>query len=117
MKWLDVPVILVPVLIGVFGILYSLSAPTAGSVLIKTPGAEYRYPVGKDRIVTVNGFLGPCVIEIRNGRVRAMEATCSDKICIDRGWVYRSGDSIVCVPNQVIIRLEKGGQTIDAITE
>lgn len=117
MKWLDLPVILVSVMIGVCGILYSMSFPSAGGVLIKTPGAEYRYPINKDQLVTVKGLLGPYVIEIKNGKVRALEANCPERICIDRGWVYRSGDSIVCIPNHIIIRLENGGDPIDAITE
>lgn len=116
MKWLDVPVILFALTAGVIGIVCSMSFPSAATVLIKTPEAVYRYPIDRDRTVKVKGKLGEYLIEIRNGKVRAMEANCPERICIERGWIYRSGDSIICFPNQIIIRLENGGQKEDAIT-
>ncbi len=117
MKGLDVPVILVALLAGALGLAVSMGFPSAEGVFIKTPYAEYRYPIDRDRTVTVKGLLGPYVIEIKDRKVRAVESACPEKICIQRGWVYRSGDSIVCIPNNIIVRLENGSQDIDAITE
>jgi hypothetical protein len=117
MKWLDVPVILFSLLAGAAGILFSMSFPAAGTVLIRTPDAVFRYPIDRDREVKVLGKLGDYLVEIKNGKVRAREAGCPGRICVQRGWIYRSGDSIICFPNQIIIRLENGGQKEDAITE
>jgi hypothetical protein len=116
MKRLDIAAILLSVLIGAFGLVYSLGSPPAGSVVIQTPFGSYRYNLDIDRTVKVRGLLGDYWIEIKAGKVRAKEANCPERICIQRGWANRSGDSIICIPNQIIIRLESGEQKEDAIT-
>ena len=38
------------------------------------------------------------VIEITEGGVRMKEADCPDQICVSRGLIQKSGQSIVCLP-------------------
>lgn len=73
-------------------------------------------PLNKNDIVDINN--GKNVIEIKDGRVRMLRATCRDKICVKQGWIKNSGEAIICVPNRVIIRIEgiKGDYLYDAIT-
>ena len=56
----------------------------------------------KLRIKGENGFL---VLEIKNKKVRVIKSTCRNKICIKTGWISKEGESIVCVPNRVIIKI------------
>jgi hypothetical protein len=57
-----------------------------------------------------------------SGRVRVTESTCPDKICVRTGWISRPGQSIVCLPNRVVVRIEGSevrddpGPDLDAIT-
>jgi hypothetical protein len=46
------------------------------------------------------------VIEIENGRIRMMpldEGLCPKAICSHTGWIAYSYESIVCLPNQIMI--------------
>ena len=117
MKRLDIPVILLAVLIGAAGILFSLRSTEGDTVQVLTPFGEYLYPLKKDSRVTVKGYLGNYVIEIRSGRVHAVESNCPLQACIKRGWISMSGDSIVCIPNRIIVRIESREQKVDAVTE
>ncbi len=49
-------------------------------------------------------------IEIKDGRVRmkAMDKSiCPEGICSDTGWIEGSYENIVCLPNKIIVTLEK----------
>ena len=42
---------------------------------------------------------------IEDGSVHMEEASCPDKICIKQGAVSETGQSIVCLPNRVIVTI------------
>jgi len=56
----------------------------------------------------VRGPLGDSIFEYIEGRgVHMISSPCPDKICIKQGYINKAGESIVCLPNRVIITLEK----------
>lgn len=42
-------------------------------------------------------------VQVKDGAIRAKDSTCKNKICVHTGWISRDGQSIVCVPNRIII--------------
>jgi len=58
-------------------------------------------------------------IEAKNGRVRMLEMSkelCPNGICSDTGWIDKTYQSIVCLPNKIIITIEGGMKSeIDVI--
>lgn len=62
--------------------------------------------LNEDADLVIEGFGGGSNrILIENGRVRASEADCPDKICVKQGFVSQNGESIVCLPNRMIARI------------
>lgn len=59
-------------------------------------------------------------IEVKNGRVRMLEMdkeVCPEGICSDTGWIENSYESIVCLPNRIIVTIEGNkDEVIDAQT-
>ena len=55
------------------------------------------------------------VIEVEKGRIRVVSATCPDHICVEQGWISDGITPIVCLPNKLVIQLEKQGAA-DAAT-
>jgi hypothetical protein len=47
------------------------------------------------------------VIAVEPGRIRVIEASCPNQIDVRQGWISDSSMSIVCVPNQLVIRIEE----------
>lgn len=44
-------------------------------------------------------------IEITAGGVRFIESTCPDQVCVRSGLLTHAGQSAVCLPNRVVVRL------------
>ncbi len=45
---------------------------------------------------------------IKDGEVQVSEASCPDKICVLHRPIHYSEDSIICLPNELIITIEGG---------
>ena len=50
-----------------------------------------------------------------NGRVCIKSATCPHQDCVHTGTITRAGQSIVCLPEQVVVQLSGGGSGPDAV--
>ena len=51
------------------------------------------------------------VVEIKDGKVSVTEASCKNQVCVRHGAISGPGESIVCLPNRLVVRIEneKGG--------
>ncbi len=63
----------------------------------------------------MQGKNGPFIVEVDSGRIRISESACPDKFCVKRGWISSPGESIICVPNEVVIYFD-AQSPVDAIT-
>ena len=45
------------------------------------------------------------VLEFADGSVSVVEADCPDQICVHFGWIKTVGQTIVCLPHKLIIRI------------
>lgn len=62
--------------------------------------------LSKDADVVINGANGGTNrLVISQGTVSIQEATCPDKVCIHQGKISRTGELIVCLPNQMIAKI------------
>jgi hypothetical protein len=53
------------------------------------------------------------VIRIETGRIRIIDADCPDKLCVKAGWITESGQSVICLPHKLIIKIQGGSKEID----
>ena len=67
--------------------LMTLDLNQDGEQVIESPGG------GTNRLV------------IKDGTVHMEEASCPDKVCIKQGTISETGQSIVCLPNRVIVTI------------
>ena len=89
-------------------------------VVVDCKQGRLRIPLSKEGRYSVKGELGNTWIEIKGGRVRVIDSPCKMKLCVKQGWISRSGESIVCLPNRVAIFLESKKEKmlqVDAVTE
>lgn len=107
----------------------------ASAVFLLLSGEEEGRPVAR---ITVNGVIvneidltdvdepysftvdGPGgfsnTIQVEPGRIRVSEAGCPDQVCVDQGYISDGTVPIVCLPNQLIIEITGGGDSLDAAT-
>ena len=60
------------------------------------------YPLSEDREISI-GDTNTAVI--KDGQVYMAEADCPDKLCVDSKPISLWGQSIVCLPNRVVLKI------------
>ena len=93
-----------------------VSPRQAASIRITVDGNEFGiFSLTKDRTILI-GDTNVC--EIQDGKAHMLSASCPDQICVSRGLIRKSGQSIVSLPHRLVIRLEQlGDQELDAVAE
>lgn len=51
------------------------------------------------------------LVEIGNEKVRVIEASCPDQIDVKQGYISKIGETIVCLPNRLVVEIK--GMDID----
>ena len=102
------------------GISWYLAADTQkAEAVVEVDGQEKgRYPLDQDTSVEIQLEDGSYnLLEIKDGRADITEASCPDKICVDHRPVSRRGESLVCLPNKVVVDIENGQEAeVDGMT-
>ncbi len=65
---------------------------------------------------SIQGPLGVTMVQVREGEARIVESPCPDKICVRAGWIRLTGQSAICVPNRVILRIVSEDNKVDSIS-
>lgn len=89
----------------------------ASLVVITADGEPYgTYSLNEDREITVTGNGFHNVIRIENGTVRMESSDCHNQVCVEHAPISRSGESIICLPHKLVVRIEGGKEAqYDAI--
>ena len=94
-------------------------SPSDAKVVIKSGGEIYgRYPLSEDvEIAVLAPSGGENIVTIKSGSVTVSSASCKNQVCVRHGSISKSGESIVCLPNRLIVTIEdKSGGEYDSIT-
>ncbi len=82
-----------------------IGADSAGCVTVKVDGViEGVYSLGEDQEVDIND--GTNHLVIKNGKADMTEADCPDKLCVHQKAVSKNHESIICLPNKVIVEVD-----------
>jgi hypothetical protein len=95
-----------------------------GRPVVEVRGAysqEWVFPLDSEESLKVRGPLGDTEVVISGGAVRIVESPCPEKICIRTGAISRPGQTIACLPNQVIVVIRgesraHPGEQVDAFS-
>lgn len=53
-------------------------------------------------------------IELSPQGAAVVSSTCPDQVCVKTGQLTRAGESAICLPARVTLRLEGAGESVDA---
>jgi hypothetical protein len=72
--------------------------------------------VGKT--IPIETEFGYNLIEIGDGKVRVIEASCPDQLDVKQGYISKTGELIVCLPNRLVIEIKgiKDERDVDYIS-
>lgn len=73
-------------------------------ILVTVDGEEYGvYSLLKEQNICIETENGTNIIEIKDGKASMKEADCPDGLCIDQNDISFDKESIICLPNKVVI--------------
>ena len=63
------------------------------------------YPLSEDLEVEIKSDGGYNILVIKEGRAHIESASCPDGICAAHRAIFRDGESIICLPNKVVVEV------------
>ena len=105
----DLILIIAAVSVSAVGIFLFKAFGARGETVRVTDNGEVvaEYDLSEDREIvlkTENG--GENTLVIKGGSVDVVSASCPDKICCNHRPIDREGESIICLPNKLVVSVE-----------
>lgn len=109
MKKMDFIIIIC--ILAVAGILYFsglLHSDIVGAeAVVYLDGKEYdRLSLNEDKTLTITNGKQKNTVRVEKGFAFMEEATCPDKVCINQGKISKQNETVVCLPNKVLMEIQ-----------
>ena len=97
--------------------LWLLLRQGGAAVVVEQNGRETaRYALDENRTVRIEGEGGYNLLVIEGGEAWLSEADCPNLLCVKTGKIRYAGQSIVCLPHRLAVRIAGGASSLDAVT-
>ena len=101
-------------LAGGFLLWNALCREEGAVAVVSVDGEEVaRYPLDTPTEVPLQGTGGWNLLVIEDGCAYIREADCPDKVCVRTGKIRYAGETIVCLPHRLMIRIAGGEGGVD----
>ena len=90
--------------IAVCIVVYKGGAVEGSNILITVDGEKYgTYSLLKEQTIVIGQGTSQNIIEIKGGKAYMLEASCPDQLCVDQNEIHFDKESIICLPNKVVL--------------
>ena len=98
-----------------FGALYYACREEGDSISVRVDNKFYgEYPLSQDKQIELHSNGGYNLLVIKDGKATVTDASCPDGICSAHRPISREGESIVCLPNKVVVTVNgKSNNKVD----
>ncbi len=104
MKKGDFIIIAAVVLSAILSVVLLFSFSKQGNRVIIKQNNEIVYDESIDKNGSFN--IGTNTIVIKDGTVFVSEANCKNQLCVASGKISKKGESIICLPNKVLVEIK-----------
>ena len=73
------------------------------------------YSLSEDGEYEITSFYGSNTLVIKDGEAYMSESSCSDHLCEKMGHISKVGETIICLPNEVFVKVISGEEGYDAV--
>ena len=108
----DIILAVIVIAVAAIGLLLLNVFKTEGSfAVVKIDGKETaRYPLSVNtEVVIETGDNGKNTLVIEDNKAFMKDANCPDKICVNHRAISKTGETIVCLPNKLVVEIEDEG--------
>ncbi len=115
--------VLVLIILCVAGIVYALffSGSSAGKEAVVSVNGEVvaHLPLSEDTEFSADGAQYHNTVVIENGEAYVSYADCPDQICVNTGHISKTGQTITCLPNRMVVEIvgEEEESEIDGVVK
>ncbi len=100
--------VLIPILAVVIYLVFTLTLKTGNIVRVSVNGKEkYEFSINENLTQKIDTKWGENTLEIRDKKVRVTFADCPDKICVGHIEITSVGETIVCIPHKLVIKIDE----------
>lgn len=116
----DFLLLFVLLLLGIAGVftVRIMTQKSGASVRVLVHGEIYgTYGIEQEQSIKIrqNGSVTN-VLQISEGKAKMVQADCPDKLCVHQNAIAKQGETIVCLPNQVVVEIEgEEASDLDAV--
>lgn len=114
-KLTDLIIVFVIILASLFLVFFNTSHSDKPTAVITVNGKEIKridLSASENEIFTLN--TNPTVtLEIKDSKIRFINALCPDKTCEKCGFLENAGDTAACVPAKTVITIKGDGSSAD----
>ena len=83
---------------------YQGASVEGSNILITVDGKEYgTYSLLEEQVITIVEGDAKNIIEIKGGKAYMKDASCPDQLCVSQNEISFDKESIICLPNKVVI--------------
>lgn len=106
--------------LGAAGLYLGLSLSPKGAVaVVEVAGEEVARrelsTLAQPETLSLEGANGiEVTLEFSSQGAQVTASTCPDQVCVHTGKLTRAGETAICLPGQVTLRLEGGQDSVDA---
>jgi hypothetical protein len=107
--------LIIPLLFA-FAMLAALPAQgaSARNAFIYCDGERIKtIPLDKDGLFSLGDGFPKMAFAVDGGEIRVAHSDCRDKICVNSGSLRSGNKTIVCLPNRVIVKLDRSKDDVD----
>lgn len=106
----DIVIIISSLVLSVLILTFSLNNHSPKDCVVEVNGKEIaRYSLEQiqgEKTVEIDNEFGKNVIVIDNNGAKITQSSCPDGLEIKSGKITKSGQSLICLPNRLVVRLE-----------
>jgi hypothetical protein len=113
-------ILIIAILVVAFGtiVFFNLTKSEGDKVVITIDGKPYKtLDLNTDTTLNIEGEDGEYnLLVIENGVASMKDASCPDLICVHQSDIHFDNETIVCLPNKVVVEIESSeSNEIDGI--
>lgn len=68
------------------------------------------YPLNRNKEVDLD-YNGHNLLVIKDGKASVTDADCPDRLCVQQRSISRSGETIVCLPHKIVVKVIQGEES------
>lgn len=103
-----------------FIFIFDFSKKNGTKVIVNVDGKIYKtLPIDNNTDLNILSKDGKVinVLKINNNKVNMEYATCKDGLCLKQGEIHNTNETIVCLPNKVVVEINNDENLFDAVVK